>query len=228
MKNNYVVATIKAWNIEQFQQNKSSLPGVWHLISSPEELTIERLREINPRYIFFPHWSWIVSEDILNEFECVCFHMTDLPYGRGGSPLQNLILRGFTETKLTALKMNNQLDAGDIYLKQTLSLAGSAAEIFLACAKLTFKMIKHIVDLEPPATAQQGKVVEFTRRTPEQSKLPTKATLEQIYNHIRMLDADSYPKAFIEYGDFRIEFNNASFDEKQNITAQITLSAKTK
>ncbi len=27
------------------------------------------------------------------KFECVCFHMTDVPYGRGGSPLQNLIIR---------------------------------------------------------------------------------------------------------------------------------------
>lgn len=228
MKNNYVVATIKEWNTEQFERNKTSLPGFWHLISSPEQLTIERLREIKPRYIFFPHWSWIVSDEILNEFECICFHMTDLPYGRGGSPLQNLIMRGLKETQLTALKMNNQLDAGDIYLKQTLSLSGSATEIFLACAQLTFKMIKQIVNNEPSATAQQGKVVTFTRRTPEQSKLPEKATLEQIYDHIRMLDAHSYPKAFIDYGDFRIEFKNASLHGQKNITAQITLAPKTK
>jgi len=37
--------------------------------------------------------------------------MTDVPYGRGGSPLQNLIVRGHTETKLTALRCVRDLDA---------------------------------------------------------------------------------------------------------------------
>ena len=46
-----------------------------------------------PKYIFFPHWSKKVDTKIVNNYECVCFHETDLPYGRGGSPIQNLILR---------------------------------------------------------------------------------------------------------------------------------------
>ncbi|WP_019613211.1 formyltransferase family protein [Psychromonas ossibalaenae] len=226
MNNNYVVATIKEWNISQYEQQKKKLPGTWHLISTPEQLTIEQLRKINPRYVFFPHWSWIVSEEILNEFECVCFHMTDLPFGRGGSPLQNLIQRGYKETQLTALKMNKQLDAGDIYLKHPLNLSGSAADIFLKAAQLTFIMIKQIVTSEPAASPQQGQVVEFKRRTPAQSEIPKNLTIEQIYNHIRMLDAESYPKAFIDYGDFRIEFKNASINEQQTLTAQIILSPK--
>ncbi len=56
--------------------------------------------------------------------------MTDLPYGRGGSPLQNLIQRGHTSTMLTALRCGAGLDTGDVYLKQPLSLHGSAEEIF--------------------------------------------------------------------------------------------------
>ncbi len=37
-------------------------------------------------------------------------HMTDVPYGRGGSPLQNLIARGHTSTKLTAMRMTAEVD----------------------------------------------------------------------------------------------------------------------
>ena len=102
---NYIVATIKEWNIKEFHEKTPKLPGNWHLVSDKQELTIELINSLKPRYIFFPHWSWIVPEDILNNAECVCFHMSDVPYGRGGSPLQNLIVRGHKNTKITALRM---------------------------------------------------------------------------------------------------------------------------
>ena len=63
-------------------------------IAAPAELTRAALEQAKPRYVFFPHWSHIIPEDIHGAFECVIFHMTDLPFGRGGSPLQNLIARG--------------------------------------------------------------------------------------------------------------------------------------
>ena len=52
--------------------------------------------------------------------------MTDLPFGRGGSPLENLILRGHTSTVISAIKCAPELDSGDIYLQKPLSLYGSA------------------------------------------------------------------------------------------------------
>ena len=59
-------------------------------------------------------------------YNCVCFHMTAVPYGRGGSPLQNLIIQGFSSTLITALKMVKELDAGGVYTKRTRSLRLSA------------------------------------------------------------------------------------------------------
>lgn len=83
---NYIVGTIHSWNVSQFDSVLKKYPGTWHLVTKPNELTIEKINKINPRYIFFPHWSWMVSDEIIENFECVCFHSTDLPYGRGGSP----------------------------------------------------------------------------------------------------------------------------------------------
>ena len=81
-------------------------------LRSPEELSHVRLSEINPEYVFFPHWSWRIPESIYGNYSCVIFHMTDLPYGRGGSPLQNLIVRGHKSTQVSALKCIAELDAG--------------------------------------------------------------------------------------------------------------------
>ena len=54
---------------------------------------------------FFVHWSRRVPDHWLPRYECACFHMTDVPFGRGGSPLQNLIERGHRETQLSASRM---------------------------------------------------------------------------------------------------------------------------
>lgn len=219
---NYLIATVKDWNIEAFKRFEKSLPGRWHLISDPKLLTVEFLNRIKPRYIFFPHWNWIVPSDILNAYECVCFHMTDVPYGRGGSPLQNLIMRGNQDTMLTALRMEEGLDVGPVYGKLPLSLEGRAEDIFLEVASLCYEHISEIVNTEPETVAQSGAPTYFTRRKPEQSELPKEGKLGTLYDHIRMLDAPSYPKAFINHGNYKIEFSNAELIDGR-LEAKITL-----
>lgn len=179
-------------------------------ISSKAELTIGELEKHNPRYVFFPHWSSIISEEIFSRFECIIFHMTDVPYGRGGSPLQNLIVRGHNETMLTAIRCVKELDAGPVYLKEPLSLLGTAEEIYMRASDLIEKMIVRIIDEKPDPSEQRGTVVEFKRRRPEDGDWSGSQNLEQVYDMIRMLDADGYPPAFVRIGSYKIEFTRAS------------------
>src|SRR5262245_59136556 len=82
------------------------------------------------RYLFFLNYSNHVPSYILNQFECVNFHCSSLPYGRGGHPIENLILRGHTETVITAHRMTEELDAGPIYgVSAPISLAGTKKQI---------------------------------------------------------------------------------------------------
>lgn len=180
-------------------------------VRHPSELEISKLSEFMPHYVFFPHWSWIIPAKIYEGFECVIFHMTDLPYGRGGSPLQNLIVRGIRETKLTALRCVAVLDAGPIYMKRPLSLFGTAEEILLRAATLTEEMIECIVCEQPKPLEQTGEATKFLRRTPQEGNLACLDDLEKVFDYIRMLDADGYPPAFIEMEHFRFEFTRASF-----------------
>lgn len=219
----FVVATIKEWNITAYHASLELLPGDWTLISERAELTVERLNDLQPKFVFFPHWSWIVPADITEHFTCICFHMTDLPFGRGGSPLQNLIARGFSETVISALRMTDELDAGPIYLKRPLSLHGSAKEIYARAATEIFEMIQEVIAQDSEPQPQNGKVTVFPRRTPAQSRLPEATDLVAIYDHIRMLDADTYPRAFVDFGLWRLEFSNASLGDDQ-LTVQATLS----
>lgn len=218
---NYLVATTKSWNIRAFREHTPALTGNWQLITAPELLTTEYLVQLQPEYIFFPHWSWKVPEKITKHYNCVCFHMTDLPFGRGGSPLQNLINQGIRQTQLSALQMTPELDAGPVYIKCPLDLAGTAQHIFERAAPLVYQLIQQIITGQFTAQAQQGDVVYFQRRTPAQSLLPANLPADKLYDFIRMLDAESYPPAFLEFGDWRLEFNDAQQTSDGTVQAKV-------
>ena len=182
------------------------------IITNPCQLKQDAIAKINPKWIFVPHWSHWIPESIWGEWPTVIFHMTDLPYGRGGSPLQNLIQRGHTTTMITALRCGAGLDSGDVYLKQPLNLLGSAEEIFLRADEVIEDMIEHIVTKEPIATPQEGEPVLFSRRTPDQSDLAncTIGDIHSWHNQIRMLDAEGYPHAYLDVNGMRLEFRRVA------------------
>jgi methionyl-tRNA formyltransferase len=183
----------------------------------------QEITKTNPDWIFFPHWSIIIPQEIHKNFRCVVFHMTDLPYGRGGSPLQNLILHGHNETKLSAIKCVSQLDAGDIYLQRPLSLEGTAEEILQRAADIMPEMIDEIITTSPTPVPQKGKATIFARRKPHESDIAGLDSVEKIHDYIRMLDADGYPHAFLEVNKMRLEFTdsciiNGSLEAKVKIS----------
>jgi methionyl-tRNA formyltransferase len=178
-------------------------------LRTSDELTAAALTDIDPSYVFFPHWSWKIPAEIYDRFECVIFHMTDLPYGRGGSPLQNLVARGHEKTQLTALRCSEPLDAGPVYMKRELALLGTAEEILMRAGALTAAMIVEIALERPQPQPQQGEATVFTRRKPEDGWLGAATTLAEAYDLIRMLDGEGYPRAFADLGPFRLEFERA-------------------
>jgi methionyl-tRNA formyltransferase len=192
------------------ERELKTLPGLEVVrIRAPEALTLDMLRAVAPRYVFFPHWSWKIPAEIFSNFECVIFHMTDVPFGRGGSPLQNLIVRGITGTKLTALRCVEEMDAGPVYMKRDLGLEGRAEQIFARAAILIGDMIRIIVAEQPQPVPQDGEVVTFARRRPADGDIARLAELTHIFDYIRMLDAQGYPPAFLETEHFRLEFSYA-------------------
>lgn len=222
---NYLVAAVGSWNENLFAEMATKFSGNWAYVTTPEELNQKLLEDFSPRYIFFPHWRWIVPAEIHTQYECVCFHMTDVPYGRGGSPLQNLIVRGHKETVLTALQMDESLDAGPVYLKKPLKLDGKAEAIYSRASKLAWDMIAEIIENEIIPHPQHGEIVEFKRRKSVQSELPQNFTLEQVYDYIRMLDAPGYPKAFIEKESYCLVFEDAELLDDE-VTARVKIKLK--
>lgn len=218
----YVIATIKSWNIKSFEALKDAMPkDSFHLITDPKELTMDKLKAIAPRYVFFPHWSWIISKDIYDNFECVVFHATDLPFGRGGSPLQNLIVRGIYDTKISAIKVSAGLDTGDVYLKHPINISeGNADQLLTKISNIIYQeMIPKIILENPKPIPQTGEPVVFQRRTESQSLIPRGLSGRRLYDYIRMLDGEGYPPAYMEEHGQRIYFRNANLMD-DHVTAE--------
>jgi methionyl-tRNA formyltransferase len=126
------IAAVHAWTLVYAKKFRSANKEVaTHILTVRDSLTVETLEKIKPDYVFFPHWSWYIPREIYEKYTCVIFHPSDVPFGRGGSPVQNLIASGHTETVITALRASGELDAGDVYLKRRISLLGGGEEILL-------------------------------------------------------------------------------------------------
>lgn len=214
---NIVIATIKSWNIENAQEFSEQCKD-YTVYTVFDKDSLDIVHDLKPRFIFFPHWSWKIPRDIYTKYECVAFHMADLPYGRGGSPLQNLIIRKIYKTKISAFRVDAGIDTGPIYLKSPIDISeGSAVSIYRIVSRRIFEhMIPRILGEKMQPVPQTGEVLEFKRRTPEESNMDGYLEWHQndFYDFIRMLDADDYPKAFVRFNDglARIIFSDAHLD----------------
>ena len=184
------------------------------LIKNPNQIKLLTVKKINPEFIFFTDWSWIVPSEIIKNFKCICFHESNLPKFRGGSPIQNQIIRNKTKTKTTAFLMNDKLDAGNILLQKDLSLEGTLQEIFSRMIKNDYEMINLIIKGKYRIKKQKEIPSFYKRRKPKESELKSlNHSKKYIYNFIRML-ADPYPNAFLKIGKRKIIFKSAKYDRK--------------
>tara|TARA_A100001037_G_scaffold239144_1_gene218664 strand:- start:494 stop:1153 length:660 start_codon:yes stop_codon:yes gene_type:complete len=213
----YVICAYRDYGIKLFDTLKKQFD--FKLITSKEKLTYDNIEKINPSIIFFPDWSWKVPEKIVNNFKCVCFHEAPLPKFRGGSPLQNQIIRGITKTKTTAFIMNERIDAGNIILQKDLSLKGSIQEIYSRMYDNDYSLILKIINGKYKERTQSGKPTLYKRRKPKDSELKNlNHSKKYLYNFIRMLE-DPYPNAYVKIGKQKIIFKKA-FYNKNKLTIQ--------
>ena len=69
----------------------------------------------------------LLSQDVLDHFRLgiINVHPSLLPHGRGPTPIESSLLHGETKTGISLIKLNQHLDAGDIYTQtETAILSG--------------------------------------------------------------------------------------------------------
>ena len=200
------------------------------IVNSPEEFEnlVDKYAE-RIKVIFLFHWSKILEPKLLTNYKVIGFHTGDLPQGRGGSPIQNHILRKMYATYICSFQVVNEVDEGPVYQKVGIDLSnGTILEIIqrnlIICCKMASDFL--VEDFAAIPQADSRAILKFNRLQAEDSRIPTNLdSLEDLHDRIRMVDGFDYPKAFIEFGDFRIEFDSSAL-EGENLKAKVRIWRK--
>lgn len=182
-----------------------------HTFRSLDGLYPRMLKQINPIFIFFPHYSRIIPKEIYSNYSCIGFHVGNLPKDRGGSPIQNLILKKKYKAKLSAIEIEEEIDSGAIYTQEQIDLTtGNLEEIIKGLSKIISRQIYYIVNNRPIPISQNGEPEFFRRLKAHDSQLRfADVDNTDIFDLIRMRDGLDYPPAYIEIDKYRIQFRNA-------------------
>lgn len=110
----------------------------------------EILREIAPDAIVVVAYGKILPKEILNipKYGCVNGHASLLPKYRGASPIQWCIVCGEKETGVTAMKMDEGMDTGDILktVKTQIGAEETAEELFDRLSVITAELLVNTID----------------------------------------------------------------------------------
>lgn len=218
---NYLIITKKIWD----KKNFNKLGKKFFILTNIKKKEIIKL---NPKIIFFIHWSKLIPSDLYKNYTCIQFHVSNLPKGRGGSPIQNQILKNIIQTKISAFKVSKNLDAGPLCAQENFLLKGSAENILKNMELKSLKIIKNLSKNKNIKFKNQvGNPTYFKRRKPKDSKINISKieTIEKMYDFLRMLDAPSYPNGYIKLKDFIFTFNDIV---KKNNTIEAKVKIKKK
>jgi len=198
-----LICGYRDWSYELYSKLKSYDYDVVYV--DDKDFLDVTIKNLKPRMIFFIGWSWIVKQDIIDNYPCICLHPSPLPKYRGGSPIQHQIINGEKESAVTLFEMDGGIDTGDILYQKSFSLDGDLKDIFDRIVEIGFNGVCNILEGEIRTIKQNNKNATFyKRRTEDMSEIKLddlkNNTAMEIHNKVRSLQSP-YPNAFIKCKD---------------------------
>lgn len=179
-------AELKAPHTKQYLQDHN----LNHLqIFQPEiidELFIESIVQLKPDIILVVAYGKILPKAFLQIAPCINIHASILPSLRGASPLQQMILNQPHYFGVSAMRIEEELDSGEIlgfsYIPNTKQdLPTLSSELACAGAKLAFKVLKNL-DYIAPLPQLQAYATYCTKIKKSDGKVSFECDAQDIYH----------------------------------------------
>ena len=143
----------------------------------------------------------IVNRQTLNKSKSsIVVHPSNLPKGRGFSPLAWQVLEGEREIIVCLFEATEGVDEGDIYLKSSFFLSGLELndEIKQKQGQATLDLCLEYVNKYGyiKAESQRGESTYYGRRSKDNSELDVHKTISEQFNLLRVVDNERYPAFF--------------------------------
>lgn len=169
-------------------------------------------------FCFCLSFSQLIPPIIRQQFKhTLVVHESDLPAGKGWSPLTWQILDGENRIPITLFEATDDVDSGLIYGQRWIEFEGYELvdELREGQARATKEVCQWFVDHYPEslseAREQQGQESFYSRRRPKDSELDPNKTIAEQFNLLRVVDNERYP-AFFEINGRRF-YLKISVDE---------------
>ena len=161
-------------------------------------------KELRPGdFCFYLSCGQIVPANILSQYRHnLVVHESDLPRGKGWSPLTWQILEGKNRIPATLFEAAEKVDSGVIYAQDWMEFEGYELidELREAQAKVTIGLCKRFIDGYPQiceeAREQVGEGSFYSRRREMDSALDPSQSLEAQFDLLRVVDNQRYPAFF--------------------------------
>ncbi len=151
--------------------------------------------------LFLISCTEIIKTEIRKKFKhTLVIHESDLPQGRGWSPLVWQIINGSNKIPISLLDAEDKVDSGDIWKKEFVKLEGHEvadeinAKVFPIKLKLMDFVIQNMNSIKK--TPQAGEPSYFPRRKPGDSELDVNKTIKEQFDLMRTADNERYPCFF--------------------------------
>lgn len=129
-------------------------------------------------------------------------HESDLPHGRGWSPLTWQVLQGVEQIPVTLFEAKRVCDSGPIYLQTQIQLKGAELvdELRAKQAAATIDLCSKWIDGYPSILShhrpQSGTSTHYSKRSPSDSELDPDKSIADQFNLLRVVDNMRYPAFF--------------------------------
>lgn len=207
-----LVDNINSWIIPYAEELRNQLEDKDH-----EVYLIHRHDEVKEGDILFLlSCERIFKKLNLNKHNLVV-HESDLPEGKGWSPLTWQVLEGKKKIPVTLFEAAEVIDAGPIYAQEFVELEGTEllSEIKHKQGMVTQKLVLSFIDRYPDVicSEQYGEETFYPRRTPQDSELDVDKNIAEQFDLLRVCDNERYP-AFFVYRGHKYKVKIYNYDEE--------------
>lgn len=147
----------------------------------------------------------IVKREFLEKYlHNIVVHASDLPKGKGFTPMKRQILEGRNDIVLTLFEAVESVDAGGYYIKETIHFNGTEllGELHRVMAeKVNYMCMLFAADPDKYAIVeQQGEESFYPRFSREDDRIDIYKSIDEQFNHFRIADNERYPLWFERKG----------------------------
>lgn len=160
------------------------------------------LPQQNHDYTFIILWNYKKIIPNISQYpKVILFHSSDLPHGKGWAPIYYSIAKELPCFTITGLKANDQVDAGEIFVKASFPLKTEhTATIIREWDKeitiyLLSETLKRFPDGMVRTKAQSGTETFYPRRYPIDNKIDAQKSIIEQFSHLKACE-NQHPAYF--------------------------------